>query len=55
VAKNADNNRTKIAIENAKLTHEAINNMVQSNAPQPPAMPAQPPATAQPQGNQNVQ
>jgi hypothetical protein len=50
-------NQTKIAIENAKLTHETIQNIAQA---QPPAMPqptpsAQPMATMpQPQGAPNV-
>lgn len=38
IKKNADNNQTKIAIENAKLTHETIQNIAQA---QPPAMPPQ--------------
>jgi len=42
-------NETKIAIENAKLTHETIQNMAQ---PQPPAAPAAP--TIPPQGVPNV-
>ena len=41
-------NETKIAIENAKLTHETIQNMAQ---PQPPAAPAAP--TIPPQGEPN--
>jgi len=45
-------NQTKIAIENAKLTHEAITNMVQPSAP--PAAPAAPMAQVpQPQGAPN--
>jgi len=49
--KNQVDNQTKIAIENAKLTHEAITNMVQSSPPAAPAVqPAQPP---QPEGAPN--
>ena len=43
-------NETKIAIENAKLTHETIQNMAQ---PQPPAAPAAPTMPQPPQGDQN--
>ena len=53
--KAAMDNQTKIAIENAKLTHEAITNMVQ---PAPPAAPAAQPAAQaapQPQGAENGQ
>ena len=44
-------NDTKIAIENAKLTHEVIQNMAQA---QPPAAPAAPTMPQPPQGVQNV-
>ena len=44
-------NQTKIAIENAKLTHETIQNMAQ---PQPPAAPAAPTMAQPPQGAPNV-
>ena len=43
-------NETKIAIENAKLTHETIQNLAQ---PQPPAAPAAPTMPQPPQGDQN--
>ena len=48
-------NQTKIEIENAKLTHEAITNMVQPIAP-PPVAPAAPTAQApQQEGGSNGQ
>ena len=52
--KAAMDNQTKIAIENAKLTHEAITNMVQPapTMPQPTAQPAAP-AAPQPEGAPN--
>ena len=51
--KHAMDNQTKVAIENAKLTHETIQNMVQPapSMPQPAAQPAAP--AAQPQGEPN--
>ena len=48
IQKHQMDNETKIAIENAKLTHETIQNMAQ---PQPPAAPAAP--TIPPQGEPN--
>ena len=48
IAKHANDNQTKIAIENAKLTHETIQNVGQ--AQQPPAMPDQMGESPQPQG-----
>jgi len=52
--KHAMDNQTKIAIENAKLTHETIQNMAQPapSMPQPAAQPAAP-AAPQPQGAPN--
>ena len=50
VAKHANDNQTKIAIENAKLTHETIQNVAQAQAPAMPDM-----APPQPQGVPNVQ
>ena len=48
----AQDNQTKIAIENAKLTHETIQNMAQAQPQVPPAMQNM----AQPQqGEPNVQ
>ena len=44
-------NETKIAIENAKLTHEVIQNMAQA---QPPAAPAAPTMAQPPEGAPNV-
>lgn len=44
-------NQTKVAIENAKLTHETIQNVAQ--AQQPPAMPVQPGMSPQPEGEPN--
>ena len=43
-----DDNRTKIAIENSKLTHETIQNVAQ--AQQPAELPA-PPTEGEPNGN----
>ena len=44
-------NQTKVAIENAKLTHETIQQVAQ--AQQPPAMPVQPGMSPQPEGEPN--
>ena len=48
IAKHTSDNQTKIAIENAKLTHETIQNVAQVQ--QPPAMPDQMGESPQPQG-----
>jgi hypothetical protein len=50
VQEHAMDNQTKIAIENAKLTHETIQQVAQA---QPPAMPDQLGAGPQPQGEPN--
>ena len=50
VAKHASDNETKIAIENAKLTHETIQNVVQA---QQPDFSGQQGMNPQPQGAQN--
>ena len=39
-------NQTKVAIENAKLTHETIQNVAQAQAPQAPEMGAPEPTAA---------
>jgi hypothetical protein len=39
-----EDNQTKIAIENAKLTHQTIQNIASAQAQVPPAMPQEPPA-----------
>jgi hypothetical protein len=52
IQKHAMDNQTKIAIENAKLTHETIQNVAQAQAPQvPPAQPAAPAAPPEGVGN----
>ena len=48
--KHTEDNQTKIAIENAKLTHETIQNIAQA---QPPAALAAPTMPQPPQGDQN--
>jgi chaperonin GroES len=50
VAKHASDNETKIAIENAKLTHETIQNVAQA---QQPDFSGQPGMSPQPQGEPN--
>ena len=50
VAKHASDNQTKIAIENAKLTHETIQNVAQA---QQPDFSGQPGMSPQPQGEPN--
>jgi len=45
-----EDNQTKIAIENSKLTHETIQNIAQA---QPPAAPAAPTMPQPPQGEPN--
>jgi hypothetical protein len=49
----AQDNQTKIAIENARLTHETIQNIATAQPQVPPAM--QNMAQPQPQGVPNVQ
>jgi len=41
--KHTEDNQTKIAIENAKLTHETIQNIAQAQQPAAPAAPTMPP------------
>jgi hypothetical protein len=48
MAKHTQDNQTKIAIENSKLTHETIQNVAQ--AQQPAELPA-PPTEGEPNGN----
>ena len=48
--KHTEDNQTKIAIENAKLMHETIQNIAQA---QPPAALAAPTMPQPPQGDQN--
>jgi hypothetical protein len=50
IQEHAMDNQTKVAIENAKLTHETIQQVAQV---QPPAMPDQMGAGPQPQGEPN--
>ena len=48
--KHVEDNQTKIAIENAKLTHETIQNVAQAQQPAAPAAPSMPPQ-GEPNGN----
>jgi hypothetical protein len=51
IAKHMDDNKTKIAIENAKLTNQVIPDVAAMQPPQPaPMVGAQPPAMMPPQG-----
>jgi hypothetical protein len=51
VAKHMDDNKTKIAIENAKITNQVIPDVALMQPPQEaPMMGAQPPAMMPPQG-----
>jgi len=55
IQKHQMDNQTKIAIENAKLTHETIQGMAQAQPPvAPPAPPAAPAAPTMPQPPQGV-